>query len=406
MLKHYVCYSLPGRFLSLMATQKKAACIVAVSVLAVLAAVVLSPVGEGIKNCINQPAWAAAESNGDRHPDVGQPVEEPCMVRAQVVGSGKDSRDYVYSGEVRGRHESMLAFQAGGRIIKRNVQLGDAVSAGDVLMEIDPKDIKESVALASAQLRAAESQMRLAEVNLGRFQRLHNDGAVAKAQLDQHQTAYDAAVAARDQAAALHSQSSNQLRYSFLRADKAGVIAGISAEVGQVVGPGMPVITLVQDGDREVEISVPENRIDSLHKAKSMKVSFWALPGVELDGEIRETAPMADPILRTYKTRIRLMNPDANIKLGMTAAVRVEENDEGGCATSIPISAVYQEKNEPNVWVVKDGELELRPVELDGYGNDTVRVLSGLEDGDVVVTAGVHKLMSGQKVRVSTGDAS
>lgn len=375
----------------------------------ILAAVVLvlmhPPLRALAQERVFRPVLAAIQPKSELPVKQTPPIDEERIVRTMVIGSADDLRSYVYSGEVRGRYESMLAFQTGGRIAKRNVQLGDAVHAGDVLMEIDPKDIKQSVAMASAQVRAAESQMHLAETNLGRLERLHKDGAVAKSNLEQMQTTFDAASAARDQASALRTQSANQLDYTQLRADKAGVIAGIWAEIGQVTGPGIPVITLVRDGEREVEISVPENRVDTLHNVKSMKVTFWALPGVELDGEIRETAPMADPYLRTYKTRVKLANTPPELKLGMTASVRVEENDEGVRARLIPLSAVYQEKDKPNVWVVKDGKLELRAVELDGFGSETVRVLGGLEDGDVIVTAGVHKLMPGQRVRVSAGGA-
>lgn len=363
------------------------------------------PLWSRVRAWLYEPVSAATVSH--EGPSAPRPVsgDGERLVRTSVVGSERGARSYTYAGEVRGRYESALAFQTGGRIVKRNVQLGDVVHAGDILMEIDPKDIKESVAMASAQARAAESQMRLAETNLGRFERLQHDGAVPKAQLDQVKMAYDSASAARDQASALRAQSSNQLEYSLLRADKGGVIAGISAEVGQVTAPGVPVVTLVQDGDREVEISVPENRIDSLRDVKSIKASFWALAGVELGGEIRETAPMADPLLRTYKARIRLLSPVPEVRLGMTASVRVEEADHGELVRLIPLSAVYQTEDRPNVWVVKDGKLELRAVELDGFGHETVRVLKGLEDGEAIVTAGVHKLMPGQRVRVAAGDA-
>ncbi|MBX7257497.1 MAG: efflux RND transporter periplasmic adaptor subunit [Candidatus Hydrogenedentes bacterium] len=354
-----------------------------------------------VKERVHRTAFAAINPDSEMPDEVPFASENECVVRTQVVSSVSDSRSYVYSGEVRGRYESVLAFQAGGRIVKRNVQLGDVVHAGDVLMEIDPKDIKESVVLALAQVRAAESQMRLAEVNLARFQRLYREGAIAKVKLDQSQMEYDTVSSALEQASASYAQASNQLEYSLLRADQSGVIAGISAEVGQVIAPGMPVITLVRDGDREVEISIPENRIDSLRDVKSITVSFWALPGVELPGEIRETAPMADPILRTYKTRIRLLNAPAEIKLGMTASVRADEDDDIAPVRLIPLSAIYQEDDRPNVWVVQDGKLELRAVTLDGFEHDKLRVLNGLEDGDVVVTAGVHKLVPGQKVRVS-----
>lgn len=396
----------PLQQVSFIAKQKWSPLLVGAAIgLAALAAIyAFTPLKTMLKERVHRTAFAAITPSSEKPDEAALPVEEECVVRTQVVGSAADSRSYVYSGEVRGRYESVLAFQAGGRIVKRNVQLGDVVRPGDVLMEIDPKDIKESVALASAQVRAAESQKRLAEVNLARFQRLHREGALAKVKLDQSQMEYDTVSSALEQASALHAQASNQLEYSLLRADQGGVIAGISAEVGQVIAPGIPVITLVRDGDREVEISVPENRIDSLRDVKSIAVSFWALPGVELAGEIRETAPMADPILRTYKARVRLMSAPAEIKLGMTASVRMEEDVEP--VRLIPLSAIYQEEDKPNVWVVKDGKLELRTVKLDGFDHEKLRVVNGLEDGDVVVTAGVHKLTPGQKVRVSTETVS
>ena len=109
--------------------------------------------------------------------------------------------------------------------------------------------------------------------------------------------------------------------YSTLYANSAGVISNISAEAGQVVSAGQTVLTLVQDGDREIEINVPENRIEELRRAQLLRVTFWALPSVTADGKVREISPVADKISRTYKVRISLVNPPAEIKLGMTAAV-------------------------------------------------------------------------------------
>ncbi|MCP6429087.1 efflux RND transporter periplasmic adaptor subunit, partial [Klebsiella pneumoniae] len=86
------------------------------------------------------------------------------------------------------------------------------------------------------------------------------------------------------------------------------------------------VLTIVQDGEREVEINVPENRIEELRKAQQLKVTFWALSNVILDGKVREIAPMADPVTRTYKVRISLLNPPPEMKLGMTAAVSLSDS--------------------------------------------------------------------------------
>lgn len=372
-------------------------------VLALLAALcTMTPLQAKLKAFGEHPTMKGQYRAGDTPEESLFTQEEECVVRTLVIGATEKPQSYVYSGEVRGRYESVLAFQAGGRIVKREVQLGDVVRAGDVLMEIDPKDIKESVALARAQVRAAESQLRLAELNLGRFKRLDSEGVIPRLKLDQSQSEYDAASSAYEQASAMLSVSSNQLGYTVLRADTDGVIAGISAEVGQVVAPGIPVLTLVRDGDQEVEITIPEIRVGSLQDVSSITVSFWALRGVELAGEIREVAPMADPILRTYKVRIRLVDAPPEIKLGMTASVRMEEGHGAAPVRLVPLSAIYQEEDTPHVWVIQDRKLELRPVELDGFDHDGVRVVSGLEDGDVVVTAGVHKLVAGQKVRTST----
>lgn len=331
-------------------------------------------------------------------------IEEVMTVRTTVISTGASGQSYTYSGEVKGRFESQLSFQVAGKIIKRNVQLGSVVHAGDVLMQIDAKDIKQTVNSNSAQVYSAESQLKLAESNLSRYQELYKSGAISGAQLDQYQSAYDVAVAAVRQASAQYTQGSNQLDYSALYADKAGVISSITAETGQVVAAGQGVITIVQDGEREVEISIPENRIEELRKTTQMKVTFWALPTVSVDAVIREISPMADATSRTYKVRVSLLNAPQEVKLGMTAAVVVTNMGNQQVAAYIPLTAIYQSGNNPGVWVVNQESVTLRSVKIGAFGDGKVQVLEGLQNGDVIVTAGVHKLKEGQKVRIAGDD--
>ena len=122
-------------------------------------------------------------------------------------------------------------------------------------------------------------------------------------------------------------------------------------KMGQVVSAGQTVLTVVQDGEREVEISVPENRIEELRKAQQLKVTFWALSNIMVDGRIREIAPMADQATRTYKVRISLLNSPPEIKLGMTAAATVLSGSSRQTVT-IPLAAIYQNGDTPAVWVV------------------------------------------------------
>ncbi|SDE50912.1 efflux RND transporter periplasmic adaptor subunit [Sporomusa acidovorans] len=329
-----------------------------------------------------------------------EPVKEAApLVRSQAVQADALGQNASYSGEVRGRYETQLAFQVSGKIIKRNVDLGSVVNPGDVLMEIDAKDIAQTVNISSAQVASAQSQLNLAETNLARYRKLYEQGAVSRAQLDQYENAYEVALAAVRQASAQYTQGTNQLGYSSLVADSAGVVSGVNAEAGQVVSAGAPVLTLVKDGEREIEISVPENRIDEVRSAQQMRVSFWALPDVTVEGKVREISPVADKVTRTYKVRITLTNPPAGISLGMTASVAVA-NSAGQQGVYIPLSAVYQTGDSPNVWVIQEDTVSLRPIKVGAFGDGKVQVVEGLQDGDVIVTAGVQKLREGQKVRI------
>lgn len=321
------------------------------------------------------------------------------LVRWQTVKMDNFKQSASYPGEVRGRYETQLAFQVGGKIIKRNVELGSTVNPGDILMEIDAKDINQTVDISSAQVYSAESQLNLAESNLERYRRLYEQGAVSRAQLDQYQNAYDVALAAVRQSSAHYVQGANQLGYSMLLADDAGVVASINAEAGQVVSAGQSVLTLVKDGEREIEINIPENRIDEVRKAQQFRVSFWALPDVVAEGRLREISPIADKVSRTFKVRISLINPPAGVNLGMTANVTAV-NPGIQPTTYIPLAAIYQTDQTPGVWVINDGVVALQPIKVGVFGDGTIQVLEGLQDGDVIVTAGGQKLREGQKVRL------
>jgi len=330
-------------------------------------------------------------------------AEDSINVRTITISVTRSAQGYIYAGEVRGQYESQLAFQVNGKIMKRNVELGSIVNAGDVLMQIDGKDIQQTVNSSSAQVASAESQLRLAESNLNRYRQLLNQGAISQSQYDQYANAYHVAVAGVQQASAQYAQGANQLDYSLLRADKPGIVSSITAEMGQVVSAGQTVVTIVQDNEREVEISVPENRIQELRNAGQIKATFWALPNITVDGKIRTISPIADQITRTFKVRISLMNPPPEIKLGMTAAIQLADSSAQR-TVNIPLAAIYQDGNTPAVWVVKDNVITLRPVTTGTFGNGTIEVLSGLKQGDCIVTAGVHKLKEGQTVKLG-GDS-
>ncbi|MDD3024437.1 MAG: efflux RND transporter periplasmic adaptor subunit [Syntrophomonadaceae bacterium] len=328
-------------------------------------------------------------------------VEEPLLVRSMTVRMGNDVQSFRYSGVVHGRYESQLAFRVNGKILNRKIDVGSIVKPGDTLMQMDSSDSQLSVQVAEAALNSAESKMKLAKDNLGRSQALYEGGALSKAAYDAALDTCNAAQAAYVQAQAQLQQLENQLQYCSLRADNAGVVSAIKVEAGQFVAAGTPVLTLVQDGEREVEINVPENRIDDLGKVTSIKVSFWALPETIAEGQVREVSPVADPVARTFKVRISLIKAPEDIKLGMTSSVELNTSgSEQAALATIPLSAIYQTNGTPSVWVISKGIANLREIQVAGFEHDQVKVSAGLNNGEVIVTAGANKLLEGQKVRL------
>ena len=229
--------------------------------------------------------------------------------------------------------------------------------------------------------------------------------AISASVLDQYQTAYDQASAQYNQALAAQQAQENQLSYTQLTADADGVIAAVSAEVGQVVAAGQTVVTLVHSGDLEVQVNVPENKLADFPVGKNVTVTFWALQNQQAAGVVREVAPMADAASRTYQVNISLPNPPDGMQLGMTATVA--NGSEQAVAEDtfvLPLAAIYQTGDTPQVWIVgKDKTLSLKDVTVQDFGDNTAKV-TGLSRGDVVVTAGVHMLSEGQKVRVEGED--
>ena len=325
------------------------------------------------------------------------------VVRTITVGAEALDNKAIYPGEVRGKYESSLAFQVAGKIVARHVNLGDTVRAGQALMEIDPKDVKQGYDAAQASYQAALSNYQLAKDNYERFSVLYEKGAVSSMARDQYKTQFDAAASSLKSAQAQLNASQNQLGYTQLVSDHDGTVASISGEIGQVVGAGTPVVTVVQDGSREIQIYIPENRLGQIRPDQPATITFWALNDITASGHISEIAPMADSVTRTYKVKVAVdAMPDA-AKLGMTAKVTLQNGPAK--ALTVPSGAIYQTGEQAQVWVIRDKKATLINVKTAGYEGNNVVVAGGLSAGDVVVTGGVNKLAEGQEVRLESSEA-
>ena len=318
----------------------------------------------------------------------------PPLVRTMTVGDAAASEG-GYTGTVHGRYETRLAFQVGGQILSRNVNVGAHVRAGDVLMVIDARDVQQQANATSAGVSAARSRYELARTERARYEQLYAAQAISEALLDQYRTNERAAEAAYRQAVAQDTASHNALGYTNLVAGADGVISNITAEEGQIIAAGQTVMTLTQEGEREIEIAVPESRLAEVSVGMPAAVALWA-NSAAYTGILRELSPVPDAATRTYTARIALTDAPADLPLGMTARVRLGASVQDGAA--IPLSALYQTGDTAQVYVVEDDAVHLVPVTVTAFRTNDALV-TGLPHGARIVTAGVHQLHEGEKVR-------
>jgi len=329
-----------------------------------------------------------------------QAVQDIRPVRAITLTAAPVNGEIELPGEIRPRIESRVGFQVPGRISTRRVEVGQQVAAGAVLATLDPADFKLSAAAAAEQLTAAQVDRDQQRADLRRFEDLHRQGFISGAELERRRAQLDAAEARLRQAQAQADVSGNQAAHTVLRAPARGVISGVDAEVGQVVSAGQSVVQLALDGAKEVAIAIPEARLEALRRIAEVGVTVWASEA-QLRGRVREIAPMADAATRTYAARITLLDPPPGIALGMTATVRFAV-PSAGPALAVPLSALLREGEATYVWKVDRQAMtvERAPVQVAGVAGNDVLLGGGVQAGETIVTAGVHLLQPGQKVRL------
>lgn len=224
---------------------------------------------------------------------------------------------------------------------------------------------------------------------------------ISRDQYDQVKTRFNTTKAQLKQKRALLNVNANQATYTDLYTEKAGVVTEIPVEVGQVVAQGQKVVRIAQPQQQDIVVNIPENRLDSLYIGKQVSIDFWALPNLILQGKVREISPKSDPITRLYTVKVTLTNTDTRVHLGMTANINTV-HDTVQKFVLLPLSAIYEKDNMTSVWVVDSNteKVQLIPVNLGQFIDNSISVTSGLSTGQWVVTAGTHKLHEGQTVRL------
>lgn len=322
-------------------------------------------------------------------------------VRTITVGADDAGGMHEYAAEIRARVESRLSFRVPGKMVRRQAELGQRVAAGAVLAELDPEDLRLAHGAAQAALQSAQVNLELAQADHRRTKELRDQGFISGAELERRETVLKAAQAAVAQARAQAEVQANQAAYSRLIANASGVITGIDAEPGAVLAAGTPVLRLAHDGPRDAVFVVPEDALERVRALRgqpgALRVKLW---GSErpLAATVREVAAAADPVTRTFLVKADV--GAAEVQLGQTAAAQLELPRRQGIV-KLPLTAVTQQQGRSSVWLVEPASMtvKVQPIVVGGADGNSVVVAGGLVPGQIVVTAGVHVLTPGQKVK-------
>ena len=348
--------------------------------------------------------------------DMEEPAAPPPRpVRYASVKAVDAGRARIFAGTAAATAQRRLSFKVSGTIVDLAFEVGDMVRQGQVIGRVDPIDYQLSVERIQASLADAEAQLRNAEATFQRAQALYERDNITQNDYDAARAVVQSGRATVRSVQKQLAQARLQVEYCTLEAPAAGQVAAVNFEVNENVQTGSPVLILNSASTPEVVVGIPELLIGEIRRgARVEKVVFSALPGRAVPGVVREISPTAAAGTTIYPVRISLAPGTEGVRPGMAAEVefRFGETD-GPQRLVVPPHAVGEDRDGRFVWVVgglSNGEAAVsrRSVTTGALTysgqSSAIEVTAGLQEGELVVTAGLSALAEGQRVLVRPGD--
>jgi RND family efflux transporter MFP subunit len=326
------------------------------------------------------------------------PADAPVPVTAVIVGEGRADDVVLATGTIAGREEVPLAFTIGGIVARIEPRPGDAVRAGQRLAALEPTEI-------AAQVSSSDEAVAKAARDVARLEQLHRDSVATLEQLQDARTAL--AVARNARRAAGFNAS-----HAVITAPGDGVVLARTAEPGQLVAAGRPVLVLRRaGGGMVVRAALPDRDALRVHVGDAATVTLEALPDARLTGRVVRRGAAADAASGSYEIEIALGADAAALPSGLVARVAIAPTRTGATAAArpmVPIEALVDaDGDSATVFVVRaDGRtVERRPVKFadvaESLQGARLPVVAGLAAGERVVTGNATRLADGTRVAVA-----
>lgn len=330
--------------------------------------------------------------------ETAQSVARP--VRTVVAEKSVSATPITFTGRIEADDEVSLAFRISGRILESDVNLGDRVEAGQLVARLEPQNELNALRAAQANLTAARGQLTQARNHFERQDTLLKQGWTTRANHDDAAQALQTAQSQVDAAEAQVKLAQDGVGFTELRADAPGVLTAIGPGVGEIAQAGQMIVKLARKDGRDAVFHVPAQVIRSTSSSPEVQVALAEEPTVVARGRVREVAPQADPVTRTFEVKVGLTDPPSAMRLGATVVGRIQR--EALASFEIPATALTKFNRQPAVWIVDPAShaVSIRNVEVQRFDQAIVSVSGGLTAGDIIVTAGVQALHPGQTVRL------
>jgi RND family efflux transporter, MFP subunit len=319
-------------------------------------------------------------------------------------------------GTVRARTSALVSARISGTVSVLHVREGDRVRKGQLLGQLDSKEnlaqatgAVAAIDEAKRGLEEAQARQKLADSTFGRFKRLYDEQALTRQEFDTRQTERELAHQAVARAEARLRQTQEASRAAGAMADYTKIVAPISgiivakqADLGSTVFPGQPLMTIDDEGSYQLELAIPESQVRAVHAGTPVQVQIDAT-GSSFSTRVTEVVPSSDPASRTYTAKVAV--PQKGVRSGMfgRGSIALGSSVKG---VRVPRSAVFERGALTAVWSVGTDEvIRMRLVKTGRIAGDSIEILSGLSDGDRIVTAGMEKAIDGARLQTAPGGA-
>ena len=346
--------------------------------------------------------WIACVALACRQVSAAPVCDARCvLVDVVVAQEGTFAPRMVVTGSIAPKYQTNVAFRTGGKIVQRLVEVGDHVSADQILAKLDPRDQTSTLDNAKAGLASAKALLTQAEVTFQRQQALFRSGYATRPSFDLAQQQLRTQQAAVDSAKAILGTAQEQFGYTDLQAGVAGIVVARNAESGQVVQAGQTVFVLAQDGPRDAVFDVSEAILTEPPASRTVQVVLLSDFGVRTTGHVREVSPTVDDKSGTVKVKVALDAVPAGMSLG--AAVAGAAAFKSRRAIVLPRSALFRWDNSPAIWRFDPSTRTVspNPVTIQRYDGNSLVLGAGVRPGEIVVTSGTQFLHPGQIVGVA-----